>query len=57
LTTLADVYSYNFPEDRPLTKALGEYKTPPPYHFNDEALFLSILCLSAGDRANGIDWG
>ena len=24
LTTLADVYSYNFPDDTPFTKALGE---------------------------------
>ena len=57
LTTHADVYSYNFPDDRPFTKAIGEYKTPPPCYLNDETVFLSILCLSAGDRANGIDWG
>jgi hypothetical protein len=59
LTTLADVYSYNFPDDTPFTKALGEYTTPPhtPYHLNNKALFLSILCLSTGDRANGINWG
>ena len=30
LTTLADVYSYNFPNDRPLVKTIGEYKVPPP---------------------------
>jgi len=43
LTTLADVYSYNFPNDRLLVKILGEYKVSPPYHVNDEAISLAYF--------------
>jgi len=43
LTIFADVYSYNFPDDRPLVKSLGKYRIPLPCYLNDEAISLAYF--------------
>jgi hypothetical protein len=43
LTTFADVYSYNFPDDRLLVKSVGKYRIPLSCYVNDEAIFLAYF--------------
>jgi hypothetical protein len=43
LTTFADVYSYNFPDDRTVVKLIGKHRILPPCYLNDEAIFLAYF--------------
>ena len=43
LTTFVDVYSFNFPDDRPVIKSLGKHRILPPCYLNDEAIFLAYF--------------
>jgi hypothetical protein len=43
LTTFADVYSYNFPDDRLVVKSVGKHRILPPCYLNDEAIILAYF--------------
>jgi hypothetical protein len=43
LTTFVDVYSFNFPDDRPVIKSLGKHRIPPACYLDDEAIFLAYF--------------
>ncbi len=51
----ADVYGYNFPEDRLKTKILGVSSTIHQTFVKHKHTLISLLRLCPGDRANSFD--